>query len=142
VTFRTPKARVVSCGEHLPLAQLQPGKPLAFATPGMLINARDMEVILEEVEHLPEEGFYKGRGRVSINYLGGAAFAVHFERIYIDEDRNVVSGRIDVLTQGVEAMSQGQLADQQQRHKERLQQANRERIVFTHYAAGPSKYWK
>jgi predicted chitinase len=64
----------------------------------MTIQARGMEVILEEVEPLPEDGFYKGRGRVSINYLGGAAFAVQFERIYIDEDRNVVTGRIDVVS--------------------------------------------
>ncbi len=140
VTFRTPKARVVSCGEHLPLAQLQPGKPLAFATPGMLINARGMEVILEEVEHLPEDGFYKGKGRVSINYLGGAAFAVHFERIYIDEDRNVVSGRIDMLTQGVEAMSQEQLADQQQRQKERLQHANRQKYQDLDFVEEVTKY--
>ncbi len=98
VTFRTPKERVVACGENVPVGQLQQGKPLAFATPGMTIQARGMEVILEEVEHLPEDGFYKGRGRVSINYLGGAAFAVKFDRIYIDEDRNVVTGRIDVVS--------------------------------------------
>ncbi len=98
VTFRTPKTRVVACGENVSVAQLQQGKPLAFATPGMSIQARGMEVILEEVEHLPEDGFYKGTGRVSIHYLGGAAFAVKFDRIYIDEDRNVVSGRIDVLS--------------------------------------------
>jgi hypothetical protein len=140
ITFRTPKARVVSCGEHLPIAQLQQGKPLAFATPGMLINARGMEVILEEVEHLPEDGFYKGKGRVSINYLGGAAFAVRFERIYLDEDRNVVSGRIDVLTQGVEAMSQEQLANQQQRQQERLQHANRQKYQDLDFVEEVTKY--
>ncbi|MBD0256486.1 MAG: hypothetical protein ICV83_12275 [Cytophagales bacterium] len=106
----------------------------------MSIQARGMEVILEEVEHLPEDGFYKGTGRVSINYLGGAAFAVKFDRIYIDEDRNVVSGRIDVLSQGVEAMSQQQLASQQQRQKERQQQANRDKYQDLSFAEGVTKY--
>ena len=98
VTFRTPKERIISCGENLPVARLQQGKPLAFATRGMVIHARGMEVILEEVEHLPEDGFYKGRGLVSIPYLGSANFHVKFERIYIDEDRNVVTGRIEVVS--------------------------------------------
>ncbi len=110
VTFRTPKARVVSCGENLPVAQLQQGKPLAFATPGMIINARGMEVILEEVEHLPEDGFYKGRGLVAIPYLGGANFRVKFDRIYLDEDRNVVSGRIDVVSDSNQMTDVGALA--------------------------------
>jgi hypothetical protein len=140
VTFHTPKARIVACGENLPVPQLQQGRPLAFATPGMSIQARGMEVILEEVEHLPEDGFYKGTGRVSIHYLGGAAFAVKFDRIYIDEDRNVVSGRIEVLSQGVEVMSQGQLASQQQRHKERQQQANRDKYQDLSFAEGVTKY--
>ncbi len=140
VTFRTPKARVVACGENQPVAQLQQGKPLAFATAGMTIQARGMEVILEEVEHLPEDGFYKGAGRVNINYLGRAAFAVKFDRIYIDEDRNVVSGRIDVLSQGVEAMSQEQLASQQQRQQERQQQANRDKYQDLSFAEGVTKY--
>jgi hypothetical protein len=140
VTFRTPKARIIACGENAPVAQLQQGKPLAFATPGMSIQARGMEVMLEAVEHLPEDGFYKGTGRVSINYLGGAAFAVKFDRIYIDEDRHVVSGRIDVLSQGVEAMSEQQLASQQQRQKERQQQANRDKYQDLSFAEGVTKY--
>jgi hypothetical protein len=140
LTFRTPKPKIVTCGENVPVAQLQQGKPLAFATPGMTIQARGMEVILEEVEPLPEDGFYKGRGRVSINYLGGAAFAVQFERIYIDQDRNVVAGRIDLLSQGVDKMSQQQLANQQQRQKERQQQANRDKYQDLDFAEGVTKY--
>ena len=140
VTFRTPKTRVIACGENTSVAQLQQGKPLAFATPGMTIQARGMEVVLEEVEPLPEDGFYKGTGRVSIHYLGGAAFAVKFDRIYIDEDRNVVSGRIDVVSQGASQMSQEQLAGQQQRQQERQQQANRDKYQDLSFADGVTKY--
>jgi hypothetical protein len=117
LTFRTPKQEAISCGENTRVDPLVQGRPLAFATTGMLIHARGMEVILEEVEHLSEDGFYKGRGLVAIPYLGGANFHVRFERIYIDEDRNVVSGRIEVVSKGVEKMAQDQLASQQSRQQ-------------------------
>lgn len=129
VVFRTLPMRAAQCGDQLPTFNTTPGPPLPYATSGMIINTRGMEMQLLEVQHLGENGWYKGIGRISVPYLGGAAFTAKFDRIYIDDNRNVVLGRVDFVTKGVAAMIEEQLADQRERQEEKVQQENRDEWV-------------
>jgi hypothetical protein len=133
VKFRTAVPKVIQCGDTPPLASTQPGTPLAFATQGMIVMARGLEVQLQEVEHLTEDGWYKGTGCVTVNYLGGATFSVKFERIFIDDQRNVTAGRIEFVTRGVASMVEDQLANQKKRQVEQKQQENREQWQGTDF---------
>ncbi|MFN8881803.1 MAG: hypothetical protein ACK5V5_15260, partial [Cyclobacteriaceae bacterium] len=132
IKFRTTPLRVAQCGQPTVLPT-STGKPIPFLTSGMVINARGMELQIVNASVADVDGWYKGTGRVSVPYLGGAVFNVKFDRIFIDADRNVTAGRIDFITKGVAAMVEQQLAGQQNRERERKQRANREQwkdVVF------------
>ena len=132
IKFRTTPLRVAQCGQPTVLPT-STGKPIPFLTSGMIINARGMELQMVNATVADVDGWYKGTGRVSVPYLGGAVFNVKFDRIFIDADRNVTAGRIDFVTKGVAAMVEQQLAGQQNRERERKQRENREQwkdVVF------------
>jgi hypothetical protein len=130
--FRTQPMRIAKCGDQTPLPNSAPKNPFRSGIKGTIVNADGMEVMFTEVTHLGE-GFYKGTGRVSIAYLGGAVFNVKFDRIFVDEDRNVGQGRIDFITKGVAAMVEEQLAGQQKRQDEKKQQENRDQWAGTDF---------
>jgi TANFOR domain-containing protein len=126
IPMRTPPLRVALCGETTPPAPVDRSKPLLFATTGMVVNARGIEMTLVDVTRVEQDGFYKGIAKVAPKYLGGASFFVKFDKIFIDATRTVVGPeRIDFITQGVAGMMQEQLAAQQQRQDSRVQEANR-----------------
>jgi hypothetical protein len=132
IKFRTQPARVAQCGDPNVLPG-DPGPPLLAATLGTTVMVDDMEMTLLTVAGAGQDGWYKGHGRISIPYLGGAAFTTKFDRIYINEDRNVVQGRIDFISKGVAAMAEDQLLAQQKRQQERLQQENRDTWAGTQF---------
>jgi len=101
--FRTQPLKINQCGDPVALPD-SVGNPLPFATAGMVITASKMEVILVDVQHTGTDGWYKGYGRVSIPYLGGASFMVKFDRLYINENREAQRGRIDVISKGAAAL--------------------------------------
>jgi hypothetical protein len=125
VKFKTQPARVAKCGDPN-MSPGDPGPPLLAATLGTTVTVDGMEMTLLAVSSAGQEGWYKGNGRISIPYLGGAAFTTKFDRIYINEDRNVIQGRIDFISKGVAAMAEDQLLSQQKRQQEKLQQENRD----------------
>lgn len=126
IPMRTPPLRVALCGETTPAAPVDRSKPLLFATTGMVVNARGIEMTLVDVQRVEQDGFYKGIAKVAPKYLGGASFFVKFDKIFIDATRTVVGPeRIDFITQGVAGMMQEQFAAQQQRQDSRVQEANR-----------------
>lgn len=99
------------------LPEGEPGEPFREAIKGMAIDVDGMEMTLLDVVHLGD-GYYRGLGRVSVDYLGGAAFTASFDRIFINTDRQVVLGRIDFVTNGVAVMAEEQLAAQEKRKGE------------------------
>jgi hypothetical protein len=133
LSFRTPPTKVVQCGEEEKLTPALNTPPLLSATQGMMINARGMELQLQQVSHTTQDGWYSGTGRVTVPYLGGATFSVKFENIYIDENRNVGSGRIDFVTRGVAAMAEEQLANQKDRQLEKQNEENRTQWAGTDF---------
>ena len=118
IKFRTLPIRVAHCGDPALLPEGGPGEPFREAIKGMTIDVDGMEMTLLDVVHLGD-GWYKGLGRISVDYLGGAAFTVSFDRIFINTDRQVVLGRIDFVTKGTAAMADEQLAAQEKRKGER-----------------------
>ena len=125
VKFRTLPVRVAHCGDPALLPEGGPGEPFREAIKGMTVDVDGMEMTLLDVVHLGD-GYYQGLGRVSVDYLGGAAFTASFDRIFINTDRQVVLGRIDFVTNGVAVMAEEQLAAQKGREQERIKEANRE----------------
>src|SRR5687767_3085946 len=89
---------------------------------------------LVEVQHLSEDGYYKGIGKVAPKYLGGATFYVKFDHLFIDETRTVVGpDRIDFITQGVASMMQEQLAEQKQKQEDQQQKENQDQWADTEF---------
>jgi hypothetical protein len=133
LSFRTLPTKVVQCGDNEKLTTVANAPPLLSATQGMLVNARGMELQLEQIAHTTQDGWYSGTGRVTVPYLGGATFSVKFEKIYIDENRNVGSGRIDFVTRGIAAMVEEQLAGQRDRRLKEQQEENRAQWAGTDF---------
>jgi hypothetical protein len=134
VQFRTPARRVVQCGEATKEApEMEMGKPLLGAIKGNVVEADGIEMTLVAVWPLSEPGWYQGTGRINIAFLGGAAFPVQFERIYIREDRQVVDGRIDVVSEGVAALVEKQAANQARNNQEKIQEKNRAAWAGTNF---------
>lgn len=115
IKFRTKPPAVYQCGENN-LPQITPANPIAYASAGMVINARGFDMTLVEIAPLNQPGYYKGIGFINNKFFGGARFYTKFDHIFIDENRNVAGpDRIDLVTEGVANMIQQQLADQKQK---------------------------
>jgi hypothetical protein len=125
VKFRTPPHKIPQCGNQPGAVQLDLGKPFLTATKGSVVVANGIEVTLLDIVSLGN-GWYKGLGHMAIAHLAGAAFHVQFERIYIREDRLVLSGRMDVVTEGVAALVQQQMTNTTLKAQQQQQQKNRE----------------
>lgn len=107
--FRTLPNRVMQCGENPDLPDLEnPGNPLTSLITGTVINARGSEMTILQVTQLDQPGWYKGFGQVTFDYFLGISYGVSFDRIFINENREVVLGRIDVMSEGM-----GELIKQQ-----------------------------
>jgi TANFOR domain-containing protein len=112
VKFRTNVKNIAHCGETPGLPDVNnPGLPLTTALTGMTINARGMEMTLMQVMPSTDggDGWYKGYGRVTMPYLG-ASYPVKFDRIFINENRDVVFGRVDVISKGMAELIEEQIA--------------------------------
>lgn len=110
VKFRTLPNRAEQCGENPNLPDLNnPGAPLTSALTGMVINARGSEMTLLQVTQLDQPGWYKGYGHISFDYFLGLAYGVTFDKIYINENREVVFGRIDIMSEGMEEIIKKQV---------------------------------
>ncbi len=132
IKFRTLPVRVAHCGDPAQLPEGDPGEPYREAIKSMVVEVDGMEMTLLDVAHLGD-GWYQGLGRVSVDYLGGAAFTASFDRIFINTDRQVVLGRIDFVTKGVAVMAEEQLAGQDKRKEERRKEENREEWTGTDF---------
>jgi TANFOR domain-containing protein len=140
VKFRTTPMRVAQCGQPTPQWPNTPGRPLPSAITGMFVNARGMEMQLTSVQALSPDGWYRGTGRIAMPFLAGANFTTQFERIYIDENRNVTNGHIDFVSRGVAAMVEDQLAGQANRQKEAKKKQNRDDWKDTDFYEKVFKY--
>ena len=106
------------------------------ALSGDMVDVDGQQMQLIEVENLGD-GYYRGKGKMFVDLLGGLGFKTTFERIYIDADRIVGRGRINYVSRGVDNMIVKQVTNQKQRQAnrelERLQAANREKYKNTEF---------
>jgi hypothetical protein len=132
VKFKTRLHKVYQCGDALP-ALPEPGKPLAFASKGTIINVQGLELVLEEATNTGGAGVYKGKGKVSVPYLGGASFNAVFNNLFIDEKRVATSGRIDFVTEAIDNWVEEKLAEQKREEREEQQKENKEKWKNTDF---------
>ena len=114
VKFRTPPKKTIVCGEPTTTGIADPGKPFTGAVKGMIVVANEMQVTLTSVTPTGQPGFYAGTGTVQIPFLAGADFGASFSSIYINEDRQVTLGRIDLNTTSV----QGWIEEEREKAKQ------------------------
>jgi hypothetical protein len=125
VKFRTPPHQIPQCGDQPAAEDQDMGKPFLTGIKGSVVSANGIEVTLLEVISLGN-GWYKGIGHMSIAHLAGAGFHVQFDRIYIREDRKVLRGRMDVVTEGVASLVQQQMANATVKAQQQTQKENRD----------------
>lgn len=124
VTFRTKEHEARVCGASSAFHLGDVSKPNRSLIKGTIIDVDGIEVQLTEVLHLGN-GWYKGTGRTSIDFFGGAVFAVVFERLFVDEHRVAGMGRIDFVTEGVASMVHDQLIAGERQYHDDVQHQNR-----------------
>jgi hypothetical protein len=107
-------------------------KPLNTIIKGTVVQLDDMEMMLLDVAPLGG-GWYKGVGKVSVDYLGGANFAVKFDRLFIDDNRVAGYGRVDYISKGIAEMLVQQSVNAAQKEKEKIQQQNRDAWAGTDF---------
>jgi len=126
VKFRTPPHQVAQCGSNAakPYGDMTKPSPNNLIK-GTTIQLDDMEMMLLDVAPLGN-GWFKGIGKVSVKYFGGANFAVKFDKLFIDEDRVAGYGRVDYISKGMAEMLVQQSVNAAQKAKEQIQQQNRD----------------
>jgi hypothetical protein len=132
VKFKTRLSKIYQCGDALP-ALPEPGKPLASAAKGTIVNVQGLELVVEEATNTGGAGLYKGTGRVSVPYLGGASFNTVFNNLFIDENRVATSGRIDFVTEAIDNWVEDKLAEQKREEREEQQKENKEKWKDTDF---------
>jgi Fibronectin type III domain len=112
IKFRMLPDRAAQCGEPAKLPDLNnPGPPLTNAIAGMVVNARGVEMTLMQVTPLEIPGWYKGIGRVTLDYFLGLSYGATFSRLYINESRDVIFGRIDIMSKGTPKLVEQQVVE-------------------------------
>jgi Fibronectin type III domain len=124
-TFITSKPKVFKCGDELPQLPEQ-GPPLLAATIGTTVDVQGLELTFTEVTPAGGAGLFKGKGQVSVPYLGGASFNATFDQLYVDENRIVSAGRIDFITRAVDEWIEEKLEEQRKEELEEQQEENRD----------------
>jgi hypothetical protein len=132
VKFRTPPHKVAQCGDNSVMPFGDASKPLNTIIKGTVVQLDDMEMMLLDVAPLGG-GWYKGVGKVSVDYLGGANFAVKFDRLFIDDNRVAGYGRVDYISKGIAEMLVQQSVNAAQKEKEKIQQQNRDAWAGTDF---------
>jgi hypothetical protein len=95
VKFKMPPHRVEQCGdENDEMPEADETRPLLSAIGGMTIDVDGIDMMLTVVEPLGS-GWFKGVGKVTVPFLGGA-YGAKFDKLFIDADRVAGSGRIDL----------------------------------------------
>ena len=93
VPFSTTAIRVSECAPSNPNLETV-GGPLTSAYKNMIVDAYGKPMTCQEITPLDQPGWFKGSGYVRFDEFKGINLAVAFDRIQIDENLRVISGRI------------------------------------------------
>ncbi len=103
VTIVTPPKTEYVCGQAPGIPPTQ-NKPLTLASVGQIWEVGQFEVAITSINNpVSPIGQYSGYGKVAIPFLGNANFNVKFNNVFVNEEYQVIAGRIDVITEGLNA---------------------------------------
>ncbi len=111
VEFTTPAAIDYACGD-----QQIPFRPNLYeenenVQAGDQVQIGQFLMTLTEATPQYSPGHYKGKGWIPVDFLGGARAKVSFDDITIDKEYIVRDGRVDVVTDGIDAWLHEELKD-------------------------------
>ncbi len=111
VAFTTPAAIDYACGD-----QQIPFRPIQFeenenVQAGDQVQIGQFLMTLTEATPQSGPGRYKGKGWIPVDFLGGARANVRFDEILIDKEFVVRDGRVDVISDGIDAWLYEELKD-------------------------------
>ena len=105
-TFTTQPQLEYACGSTALPAVSPLDEPLEFLLPGNIVFVGQFEMTVTSAEPEMFPGRFRGTGKVRVPFIY-SNFNVEFENIYIDQDMVMREGRVDVITEGVDAWMEG-----------------------------------
>lgn len=103
VRFRTTKKKVANCKETPSVLATYNGRPYTSAMKNDLIKFGDFELTINQLQKLPEPGWYRGTGTVKVDFMAGMLFKVKFENLQIDDRLEGTAGELVFMREGMEA---------------------------------------
>ena len=114
VTVRTSPLPSYSCGETMPPVNNTNFSPLTNATAGMIWDVGQFEIVVTALQNpMSANGMYSGMGRVQVGFAGGIPFPVTFQNITVSSDMRVISGKVDIISRGIDHWLNQQNAGEQ-----------------------------
>ncbi|MFT5824296.1 MAG: hypothetical protein ACI8ZM_005562, partial [Crocinitomix sp.] len=100
--FTTQQQPEYACGSTSLPAVSPMNQPLEFLIPGDIVATGQFEMIITSAESLMFPGHFHGYGKVRIPFML-TNMNVEFDDIYIDDNMVMRQGRVDVITDGIDA---------------------------------------
>ena len=101
-TFTTQAQPNYACGSTVLPASSPIIKPLAYLLVSNIVSVGQFEMVVTASEPLALEGHFAGTGKIKVPFIG-LNLHVIYDDIFIDEDMIMRSGRVDVITDGLDA---------------------------------------
>jgi hypothetical protein len=101
-TFTTQAQPNYACGSTVLPASSPIIKPLDYLLVSNIVSVGQFEMVVTAAEPLALAGHFAGTGKINVPFIG-LNLHVIYEDIFIDEDMVMRSGRVDVITDGMDA---------------------------------------
>ncbi|MCC7453489.1 MAG: fibronectin type III domain-containing protein, partial [Crocinitomix sp.] len=101
-TFTTQAQPNYACGSTVLPASSPIIKPLDYLLISNIVSVGQFEMVVTAAEPLALAGHFAGTGKINVPFIG-LNLHVIYEDIFIDEDMVMRSGRVDVITDGIDA---------------------------------------
>ena len=95
------------CGSTVLPASSPIIKPLDYLLVSNIVSVGQFEMVVTAAEPLALAGHFAGTGKINVPFIG-LNLHVIYEDIFIDEDMVMRSGRVDVITDGIDAWADDQ----------------------------------
>lgn len=103
ITIHTPPTPVYNCGDKPTPINTTNFTPLLQAANYQIWEIGQFEVLVTGLENLQSPtGQYTGKGRVMMGFAGAVNFPVTFTNVTVSSDMVIVSGRVDVVSKGID----------------------------------------
>lgn len=101
VIITTPQKADFVCGQ-LPAPPPVQAKPLLVAATNQIWEVGQFDMIVTSLNNFASTtGQYSGYGNVAVPFLGNYKFNVKFTNVTVNEEFQIIAGKVDVITQGI-----------------------------------------